>query len=98
MPKGRTLPTGELPVALFDLPPLEDAASVQIGYMQVIYCVTSQHLDLKKARLILSGLHGAAKNLRLLKDALPGLPVERPEKKPVGSAKRTTGKKEERTA
>lgn len=82
-------PAGELPVALFDLPPLEDAASVQIGYMQVIYGLTNRHLDQKNARLILSALHGAARNLRLLKEALPRVPVEEtPEKKPVESVKK----------
>lgn len=91
---------GEIPYVLHDLPPLEDAASIQIGYMQVIHGVTNCGLELKAARVILSALHGAAKNLRLLDAAilraedLPD-PAEEPApaKKPPASEKQATAER-----
>jgi hypothetical protein len=45
---------------------LEDAAAVQIAFMQFIYGVAQQRLEEWRARMILSALHGAAANLRLM--------------------------------
>jgi hypothetical protein len=45
---------------------LEDAAAVQIGFMQFIYGVAQQRIEEWRARMILSALHGAAANLRLM--------------------------------
>ncbi len=50
----------------FEFPYLEDAAAVQIGFMQFIYGVAQQRIEQWRARMILSALHGAAANLRLM--------------------------------
>jgi hypothetical protein len=50
----------------FEFPYLEDAAAVQIGFMQFIYGVSQQRIEEWRARMILSALHGAAANLRLM--------------------------------
>ena len=65
------LKPGEFPVANFDMPFLEDAASIQIGFMQLIYGVAHHRLDPRRAQIILSALHGAASNLRALNASLP---------------------------
>src|ERR1019366_9439163 len=52
------------PYDAFEFPYLEDAAAVQIGFMQFIYGVSQQRLEEWRARMILSALHGAAANLR----------------------------------
>ena len=54
------------PYHAFEFPYLEDAAAVQIGFMQFIYGVAQQRLEQWRARMILSALHGAAANLRLM--------------------------------
>ncbi len=74
---------GEYPVAVFDLPLLEDPASIQIGFMQLIHGVAHHRLEPRRARLILSALHGAASNLRMLSEAMPRCVEEKPEKKAV---------------
>ncbi len=61
---------GELPVAVFDLPFLDDGAAVQIGYMQVIHGITHRRLNPRQAGLMLSALHGAARNLRQMDKAV----------------------------
>ena len=53
----------------FEFPYLEDAAAVQIGFMQFIYGVSQQRIEEWRARMILSALHGAAANLRLMDTA-----------------------------
>ena len=50
----------------FEFPYLEDAAAVQIAFMQFIYGVAQQRIEEWRARMILSALHGAAANLRLM--------------------------------
>jgi hypothetical protein len=54
------------PYDAFEFPYLEDAAAVQIGFMQFIYGVAQQRIEEWRARMILSALHGAAANLRLM--------------------------------
>jgi hypothetical protein len=54
------------PTDAFEFPYLEDAAAVQIGFMQFIYGVSQQRIEEWRARMILSALHGAAANLRLM--------------------------------
>ena len=54
------------PYAQFELPYLEDGAAIQIGFMQLIHGVSQQRLEQWRARMILSALHGAAANLRLM--------------------------------
>ncbi|MFI5117347.1 MAG: hypothetical protein ACHP8B_11700 [Terriglobales bacterium] len=54
------------PCYAFEFPYLEDAAAVQIGFMQFIYGVAQQRIEEWRARMILSALHGAAANLRLM--------------------------------
>jgi len=58
------------PYAIFDLPFLEDAAAIQIGFMQLIQAVAGEEIDVRRAKLILSALHGAAANLRKMDAAL----------------------------
>ncbi len=50
----------------FEFPYLEDAAAVQIAFMQFIYGVSQQRIEEWRARMILSALHGAAANLGLM--------------------------------
>ncbi len=54
------------PYAQFELPYLEDGAAIQIGFMQLIHGVAQQWLEQWRARMILSALHGAAANLRMM--------------------------------
>ena len=64
----------------YELPYLEDAESIQIGFMQVIHGVAQELLDPRRAKLILSALHGAAANLRQMNAAIA--PNRAPAKKP----------------
>jgi len=57
------------PYAQFELPYLEDGAAIQIGFMQLIHGVAQHRLEQWRARMILSALHGAAANLRLMEAA-----------------------------
>lgn len=94
--RDRTLPPGVHPIDVFELPPLEDPASIQIGFMQLIHGVAHGLMDTTRARIILSALHGAAANLRLLKEAMPSVPEEKEEKlekKPVGRVDANSGEK-----
>jgi hypothetical protein len=52
------------PMPTFPIPFLEDAAAVQIGYMQALYGIISKRLDSKQARLVLTALNGARSNLK----------------------------------
>ncbi len=54
------------PYSAFEFPYLEDAAAVQIGFMQFVYGVSQHRMEEWRARMILSALHGAAANLRLM--------------------------------
>ena len=77
----RTVPTSNLFVRMwnpghehdprikYQWPYLEDAESVQIGFMQLIHGVAQELLDPRRAKVILSALHGAASNLRQMKSA-----------------------------
>ncbi len=56
-----------------EFPYLEDAAAVQIGFMQFIYAVSQQRMEQWRARMILSALHGAAANLRMMDAQAPAL-------------------------
>src|ERR1039458_1728013 len=71
------------PYAQFELPYLEDAAAIQIGFMQLIHGVAQQRLEQWRARMILSALHGAAANLRLMEAA--SAQCEKPAKIPTAS-------------
>jgi hypothetical protein len=66
----------------FEFPYLEDAAAVQIGFMQFIYGVAQQRIEQWRARMILSALHGAAANLRLM-DAATASCEKFPKKSPA---------------
>ncbi len=70
------LKPGELPAVVFDMPFLEDAASIQIAFMQLIHGVAHFRLDPRRAQIILSALHGAASNLRALNASLPHVVME----------------------
>jgi hypothetical protein len=50
----------------YDLPYLEDPEAVQIGFTQLIHGVAQELISPQRAKLILSALHGAALNLRLI--------------------------------
>ena len=58
------------PMPKIPMPIFEDAAAVQIGYMQVMWAITQHKLDLKEARLMLSALNGARRNLRQMEECL----------------------------
>lgn len=64
------VPKGEIPVSGFQVPFLDDAAAIQIGFMQLIHGVAHFRLEPRRAKLILSALHGAAANLRKMDAAL----------------------------
>jgi hypothetical protein len=74
------------PYNAYEFPLLEDAAAVQIGFMQLIHGVAQDRFDSWKAKAILSALHGAAANLRQLDSAIAYLEEEAPSKKPSISA------------
>ena len=65
----------------FEFPYLEDAAAVQIAFMQFIYGVSQHRIEEWRARMILSALHGAAANLRLMDTATASC-EEGPKKSP----------------
>jgi hypothetical protein len=75
------------PYYAFEFPYLEDAAAVQIGFMQFIYGVSQQRIEEWRARMILSALHGAAANLRLMDAATASYEKVQPEKKQPSSVK-----------
>jgi hypothetical protein len=49
------------------MPLLEDAASIQTAYMQVLGAILYNEVDTRKGRALLSALHGAARNLKVVK-------------------------------
>jgi hypothetical protein len=69
------------PYWAFEFPYLEDAAAVQIAFMQFIYGVSQHRMEEWRARMILSALHGAAANLRLMEAA--SAQCEKPAKIPT---------------
>lgn len=50
----------------FEFPDLDDVAGLQIAFMQFIYGVAQHRIEEWRARMILSALHGAAANVRLM--------------------------------
>jgi hypothetical protein len=52
----------------FDMPYPEDPESLQIAFAQFIHLVSQDLINDRRARLLLSALHGAAANLRLMAD------------------------------
>jgi hypothetical protein len=83
------------PNEAFEFPYLEDAAAVQIGFMQFIYGVSQQRIEEWRARMILSALHGAAANLRLM-DAEAASSEKFPKKSPESVG--VSGNKSEESA
>jgi len=75
---------GEWPILEFPTPALEDAAAIQIGFMQVLHGVANGNLDVRKAGRMLSALHGAAANLHRLEACLAQTASKLPRKPPVG--------------
>ena len=69
------------PYAQFELPYLEDGAAIQIGFMQLIHGVSQQRLEQWRARMILSALHGAAANLRMMEASSAQCETPRPSQK-----------------
>ena len=71
----------------FDFPLLDDAAAVQIGFMQVVHGISHGRLNPRQARLVLSALHGAAGNLKFMNEAVAAGARNRCElKKPAATA------------
>jgi hypothetical protein len=83
------------PYNAYEFPLLEDAAAVQMGFMQLIHGVAQDRFDAWKAKAILSALHGAAANLRQLDSAIAHLEKEASPKKPSVSAGSVEATKEE---
>jgi hypothetical protein len=52
------------PMPDFPMPFFDDPGAIQIGYMQTVYGIASKRLDPGRARLILSALNGASRNLK----------------------------------
>jgi hypothetical protein len=60
-----TSPAAELiPQHECTMPYLEDAAAIQVGFMQLISGLSRQRIQAREARLILEALKGAAANLK----------------------------------
>ena len=53
----------------YAMPYIEDPESLQMAFTQFLHSVTEQHLSTDRAWLVLSALHGTARNLRLLERA-----------------------------
>lgn len=88
LPVGRGMfqdPSPKLPdlpsMPEFPIPFLEDAASIQIGYMQALYGITSRRLDPKQARLVLAALDGARTNLKQMEACVSACANEVSDKK-----------------
>ena len=64
------MPPGGIPVASFEMPFLDDAAAIQIGFMQLIHGVAHFRLERWRARTILLALLGASANLKELDKAV----------------------------
>ena len=62
----KNAPPGVWTFREFPIPVLEDAVGIQIGFMQALHGVTNGNLDPRKAKLVLSALHGARMNLQQL--------------------------------
>jgi hypothetical protein len=75
---------GEWPFTDFPSPFLEDAAAIQIGFTQALYGVANGHLDVRKAKLVLSALHGASANLKRLEACLSQCVNAMERKRPTG--------------
>ena len=61
---------GEWPLYEFPVPDLEDAAAIQIGFMQALHGVCNGNLPPRQAKLVLSALHGASANLNRFQQCL----------------------------
>ena len=73
------------------MPLLEDAPSIQMAYMQVLGAMLYNEVDPRKGRALLSAIHGAARNLKVMKRELAGV-EKRPAKLWRGPwGKRTKG-------
>lgn len=83
---NRMATRGEDAMIGFHTPELEDAAGIQIGYMQTLYGIANGHLDCRRAKLMLSALHGAAANLQRLESCL-GQTLKKVDRKPPASVK-----------
>ncbi len=53
----------------YEMPYIEDPESLQMAFTQFLHAVTEQHVTTERGWLLLSALHGAARNLRLLERA-----------------------------
>ena len=60
---GQQQQSSETQIAALELPPLEDANSIQIALMQVIDAILHNRLDSKRAGLVLYALQTASSNL-----------------------------------
>ncbi|MGA8879160.1 MAG: hypothetical protein WB555_26700 [Candidatus Korobacteraceae bacterium] len=94
---------GDYPIAGFQVPFLDDASAIQIGYMQLIHGVSHLRLDTRRARLILLALQGAAANLKHVETALAAMPALAPAeaeaaKKPPMSVGKAGDRGKEKTA
>ncbi len=94
---------GDYPIAGFQVPFLDDASAIQIGYMQLIHGVSHLRLDTRRARLILLALQGAAANLKHVETALAAMPAPAPTetegaKKPAMSVGKAGDRGKEKTA
>jgi hypothetical protein len=73
------------------MPLLEDATSIQMAYMQVLGAMLYNEVEPRKGRALLSALHGAARNLKVMKRELAAV-EKRPAKLWRGPwGKRTKG-------
>jgi hypothetical protein len=88
LPRVRAMfhePSPQLPDAApmpeFPIPFLEDAAAIQIGYMQALYGITSHRLELRQAKLVLSALRGASDNLKRMEACVAACAKALPDEK-----------------
>jgi hypothetical protein len=78
---------GKMPkMANVAIPFLDDGAAIQIGFMQVVHGLSHGRLNTRQGRLLLSALHGAAANLKVMNEAIAeGAKNLRESKKPAAS-------------
>ncbi len=79
----------EDPYFPYELPFPDDPTAIQIGFAQVIHAVSQERMPETRARLILSALHGASLNLRMMDKAAAARDKTSPAKKQPSAVKET---------
>lgn len=73
----------------YDMPYLEDPEALQMAFTQFIHVVSQEQINVDRARLILSALHGASLNLRTMEKGAEQRAQASAAKKPAASVRAT---------